>query len=194
MLTETQKSRARFHGAQEQANRRRHLRQLRTSLFKVSVDAALGAEDNKTMSQTLRILDRMLVGLEADLTHAKNIKRDWDRHVALARALLTAVPLPHVADVIAAGELAREIGHPRMLVDDIERNGWAHVGQTIKRNALDTLANRCAYQATDPTKFVASVRAALPAAAERHADLIRQINTLAVAETLQQMAQPAGGM
>lgn len=184
MLTETQISHARFYGAQDQANRRRHLRQLRTSLFNLRTDAAVQPDDHKTLAQTLRVLDRMLVGVEADLTAAKNIKRDWDQHVSLAHALLMAIPLPGVADVIALGELAREIGHPRGLIDDIERNGWTYTANALKREALDTLASRCAYEAKPPTEFVDNVRATMAAAAEKHADLIRQINTIAVGQQL----------
>ncbi|KVW92634.1 hypothetical protein [Thiobacillus denitrificans] len=194
MLTDSQKDRARFDGGKDQANRRRQLRQLRTGLINVRRDAAMPTDDNVALTEAVRALDRLLVEVENDLSAAKNIKRDWDQHVALAHALLVAIPLPGVADIIALGELAHEIGYPRMLLNDIENYGWNHAAATLKRNALDSLAHRCASDAKPPTEFVAAIRATMPAAAARHADLIRQITTLAVSEQLQKTAaQPAGG-
>lgn len=194
MLTGIQKSRARFDGGQEQSNRRRHLRQLRTSLFNVRSDAALQPDDHASIAQTLRVLDRLLSEVQADLAAAKNIKRDWDKHVSLAYALLDAIPLAGVADVIALGELARELGSPRLLLEDIEHFGWHHKAGSIMNESLATLSRRCASDQKDPAEFVATVRAAMPAAAAKHADLIRQITTLAVAQQMDAAArQPQGG-
>ena len=188
MLTESQKSAARYHGGQEQTNRRRHLRQLRTSLFNVRTDAALQPADHASIAQTLRVIDRLLAEVQADLATANTIKRDYDKHTSLTRALLDAIPLTGVADVIALCELDRQLGRPDLLLDDIKRNGWAYTAAAFKRQALDGLAHRSAYGQKDPTEFVAGVRAAMPAAAEKHADLIRRINTLAVSQQLQKSA------
>lgn len=188
MLTESQKSAARYHGGKEQTNRRRHLRQLRTSLFNVRNDAALQSSDHASIAQTLHVLDRLLAEVQADLAAANTIKRDYDKHVALTRALLDAIPLTGIADVIALCELDRQLGRPDLLLNDIECNGWDYTSSTLKRQALDGLAHRGAYGQRDPTEFAASVRAAMPAAAEKHAALIRQITTLAVSQQLQKTA------
>jgi hypothetical protein len=194
MLTESQKSIARFNGGQDQTNRRRHLRQLRTSLFNVRSDAALQPADHASIAQTLRVLDRLLAEVQSDLAAAKNIKRDWDKHVSMAYTLLDAIPLAGVADVIALGELARELGSPRLLLEDIGHFGWHYKAGSIMNESLATLSRRCASDQKDPTEFAASVRAAMPAAAAKHADLIRQITTLAVAQQMEASArQPQGG-
>lgn len=182
MLTQAQKDSARWHGEGNLSNRRRHVRALRTSLMNLRTEDKLPEDDYTALQQAGRVLDRMLNEIEADIKTARFIKRDYDTRIAAAKTALATLPQSSVADIVALGELARELGSPALLLDGVERCGWPYMAASIKRAAIDWLAHRCVSEG----KTAAEIAAAMPEAAARHADLIRQINTLAVAHTLQQ--------
>lgn len=190
MLSEIQKSMARFDGGKPLAARRSHLRRLRTSLAEVRGDAGMDTQDHHVLVLAASVLNRALARLENDIHEARAIKRTYDQRHAAAFKTLATLPAVAVADVIALAELDRQIGHPRMLLDEIQRHGWGYTAAQLRRTAIDGLAHSCA-SGTEPVDLlVEKLRAALPAAAAKHADLIRTINTLAVAEQLQRAGQP----
>lgn len=195
MLSEAQQSAARYHGATELTSRRSHLRRLRTSLIEVRGSSAMVDDDHATLGKACRVLDRLLQALEADINEAKRIKRDWDQRVTAATAALLAIPLAGVADVIALAELDHSVGRPHALLEDIAYSGWNAMGESLRREAINGLASRCASSTTPASEFVAAVRDAMPLAAAKHAELVQQINTLAVAQSLERTTrQPAGGL
>ena len=195
MLTESQKSSARWHGADGPKKRRSMLRRLRTQLLELRGDASVPMADYDTLREAGRVLDRMLATVGNDIAEATNIKRDWDRAIEAATCAIEAIPLDSVADVIALAELARELGAPDWAIDAVNDYGWPRERRRLTRESVATLARRCANEAADAAGFVAKVRAAMPAAAEKHADLITRITTLAVAEKFEAAANPthAGG-
>jgi len=195
MLSDAQKSAARYHGAQALKNRRSHLRRTRTALVDVRADAAMPDDDHETLGKACRALDRRLAALEADINEAASIKRDYDKRVDEATRALQAIPLSAVADVIALAELDHNLGRPAALLEDIEQYGWDTIAHQHRGEAIAGLARRCACETAPAAEFVGGVRAAMPAAAARHTDLIQRINTLAVAQTIERAArQPAGGL
>lgn len=191
MLTVIEKSQARFHGDHGQRTRRSHLRRLRTSLAELRTDGVTPA-DCDALRAAGRVLDRLLAELENDIREARAIKRAWDTRLAAAAAALQTLPAESAAELVALAALAREIGSPRDLIERVEAYGWPYNARQLRRDTLASLAHRCAGE-TDPVDiWVEKVRAALPAAADQNADLIRRINTLAVAEQLRAASQPAG--
>lgn len=191
MLSETQKHMARFHGDRDTRTRRSHLRRLRTSLAELRTDG-VPAADCDTLRDAGRVLDRLLAALENDIHEARAIKRTWDTRLATATAALNTLPAESVADLVALAALAREIGSPRDLIERIEAYGWNYTARQLRRDALASLAHRCAGETGPVDLWTEKVRAALPAAADKNADLIRRINPLAVAEALHAASQPAG--
>lgn len=194
MLSDAQKSEARWRGAEMLVKRRSHLRRLKTSLHELRRDACSTDADREDLYKGMRALDRMQTALEADINEAKAIKRDWDKRVADATQALQALPIAGVADVIALAELDHSLGRPAALIEAVEHFGWAHVDGYRRREAIAGLARRCASDASPPAKFVAAVRDAMPQAAARHADLIQRINTLAVAQQIERAAHQPGGL
>lgn len=190
MLSDLQKSMARFDGGKPLATRRSRLRGMRTTLAELRDEAACTDANKEDLYKGIRAISRILDETETDLNEAKRIKRTYDQRHAAAFKTLATLPAVAVADVIALAELDRQIGHPRMLLDEIERHGWDYMAAQLRRTAIDGLAHICA-SGTEPVDLlVEKLRAALPAAVDKHAGLIRTINTMAVAEQLQRAGQP----
>lgn len=187
-----QKHMARFHGEREQKARRSHLRRLRTSLAELR-GAGVPQPDHDTLREAGRVLDRLLAATENDIHEARAIKRAWDTRHAAATAALRTLPTGSVAEIVALAALAREIGSPRDLRERAEIYGWTYTARRLRNDALASLAHRCAGEAEPVEIWVEKLRAALPDATAKHADLIHALNTLAVAEQMQRASQTAKG-
>lgn len=189
MLTDTQQRQARSGGGAEFANRRRHLRQLRTSLLKLRGEGEqLAMADYDALRDACQVIDNMLRATEANLIEAKTIKRAWDKAIADATRALGAIAAPSVADVIALADLGRQLHFRSGVIDDIEYRGWKCQAAIFVREAVEQLAWNCASQNRRPAEFADEIRAAMPAAAEKNAELIRQINAIAVGQMLAKTA------
>lgn len=189
MLTDTQQRHARSDGGAEFANRRRHLRQLRTSLLKLRGEGEqVAMADYDALRDACRAIDNMLRATEANLTEAKAIKRAWDKAIADATRALETIAAPGVADVIALADLGGQLHFRAGVIDDIEYHGWKYQAASFVRQAVLQLAWDCARQDRRPAEFADEIRAAMPAAAEKNAELIRQINPIAVGQMLARTA------
>lgn len=195
MLSEIQKSRARFDGGKPLATRRSRLRGMRTTLAELRDEAACTDANKEDLYKGIRAISRILDETETDLNEAKRIKRTYDHRRAAAFEALATLPAAAVADIIALAELDRQLGAPRMLLEDIESYGWNYMAAQLRRTAIDGLSQRCASDFTvSVEQCVETLRAALPASAAKRADLIQTINTQAVAEQMQRASQPIGGL
>lgn len=189
MLSDMQKSSARFDGGKPLANYRSHLRRTRSTLW--SVRAGTHSQtDSAILEQACVVLDRQLAEIETELTEAKRIKRDWDQRKSVALKALSMLPSASVADVIALADLDHQIGAPHLLTGAVQTYGWAYMSTQLRRDAIDGLAYRCACDGAPVDQCVETLRAAMPAAAAMRAALIETINTLAVAEQMQRASQP----
>lgn len=189
MLTDTQQRHARSDGGAEFANRRRHLRQLRTSLLKLRGEGEqVAMADYDALRGACKALDNMLRIAEANLTEAKAIKRAWDKAIADATRALETIAAPGVADVIALADLGGQLHFRSGVIEGIEDYGWKYQAAVFVRNARDQLAWDCAHKNRRPAEFADEIRAAMPAAAEKNAELIRQINPIAVGQMLAKTA------
>lgn len=192
MLTPMQQSSARFDGGKPLAMRRSRLRGLRTALGDLHNQPTGSDSDKQDLLRGMAAITSILAELETDIAEAKRIKRAYDqRHAAAAEALAT-LPAATVAEVIALAELDRQIGSTSMLLADVESYGWNYVAANMRQSAVAGLAHRCASDTNAIARCVEHLRGGLPAAAERRADLIRSITTLAVAEQIQRASQPQG--
>ena len=189
MLTDAQQRHARSDGGAEFANRRRHLRQLRTSLLKLRGEGEqVAMADYDALRGACKALDNMLRIAEANLTEAKAIKRAWDKAIADATRALETIAAPGVADVIALADLGGQLHFRSGVIEGIEDYGWKYQAAVFVRNARDQLAWDCAHKNRRPAEFADEIRAAMPAAAEKNAELIRQINPIAVGQMLAKTA------
>lgn len=189
MLTDTQQRHARSDGGAEFANRRRHLRQLRTSLLKLRGEGGqVAMSDYDALRDACYAIDNMLRIAEANLTEAKAIKRAWGKAIADATSALEAIAATGVADVIALADLGGQLHFRSGVITDTEDYGWKYQAATFVRQAVEQLAWNCARQNRRPAEFADEIRAAMPAAAEKNAELIRQINTIAVGQMLAKTA------
>lgn len=193
-LTQWQQDLARFDGGKDLTNRKRHLAQVKSALLTLCTEIESGinpAGMTATEAKTLREAARLVAGVESayakDAAEAKRIQSDWEaRHKLAMKTLLT---LPHEApeDVIALAALSGDL-QPAYLLRDCVKWGWQSKVRDLQREAISTLAHRCANQATPPHKWCKDLAAQMPTAKTKHAALIAQVNALAVQDRLQRAA------
>jgi hypothetical protein len=119
---------------------------------------------------------------------ADHIKKAFDDHIAKAEKALRALPLDGIENTIAIAELAGQLKpYMRMYtpLEAAERYGCKNSLAGLRNAAIASLADDCAREGVQPAGFADRVLMSLPAAAAKNADLIRELNTIAVAEQME---------
>lgn len=195
-LTQWQQDSARFGGGKDLVNRKRHLAQVKSALLKLCKEigedrdnhaGALTAKELGTLRDAAHLVARIEAGYAKDASQAQRIQADWQARHKLSMKVLQTLPHEAPEDVIALSHLAGEL-RPDGLLDACVRWGWQRQLCDIQHDALATLGHRCANQTTPPAQWCKALAEQIPAAKALHADLIAQVNALAVADQLQQAA------
>lgn len=193
-LTTWQQSSAKHDGGKAIANRKSTLARVAGSLDKLIKDAGaedladiLSPKDVEILRQANGIVRKVVQAMTRDVAHAKRIKAQWESSHKLATKALLTLPHEAPADVIALAAMSGDL-KPSYLLRDCVKWGWQSTLRDLQREAISTLAHRCANQTTPPHQWVQALAAEIPAAKSRHADLIAQVIAMAVANTLQRAA------
>lgn len=191
-LDESQRLRARFDGGKAIADNKSHLSRTATAMRKVVTGQyGLTLGDATAMRNAIAVMDHTIATLEKDLRDAKAIKKAHDDHVAKANKALTLLPLNDFNGVIAIAAMAGMLDpHIRMYtpIEEAKYYGYKRALVELRRASIEWLARDCALKGVQVAGFVDTIRTAMPAAAATHADLIRELNTLAVAEQMEKSA------
>lgn len=187
MLTDTQKSHARYEGGKPISDRKAHLARAATAMRKVISDPnGLTLGDAAAMRKALTVMDKVIAQLERDAREANAIKADCDRRTKAALESLGKLPSSAVDDVVALASIAMELSDLKALA--FGRYGGGSVQLALRdavRTAVSSLAYKVASKQLDPAAFAESVRGEMQAHKDSHAELIQKLNTLAVAERME---------
>lgn len=196
-LNAFQRDRARFHGGKEIKAHKAHLARTATAIRKLrndattmggQLDGVFDADEMQTIRSTCELVDRAIARLEADAREADHIKKAFDDHEARAAKALSLLPLNDFEGVIAIAELAGDLAPGVRMYTPLEsarRDGYRSTQRDLLLYAVKYLAADCAIRGHDVATYVETVRSKMPAAAAKHTDLIRELNTLAVSEQLE---------
>lgn len=199
-LSDFQKGQARFYGGKTIKAHKAYLARTATAIRKLRNDAAtmggqldgvFDADEMQTIRATCELIDRAVARLEADAREADRIKKAYEAHEARAEKALSLLPLNDLEGVIAIAEIAGDLTPGIRMYSPLEaarRNGVRYTHRDLLIHAVKYLARDCAIRGQDVATYVENVRTQMPAAATKHADLIRELTTLAVAERLEQTA------
>lgn len=199
-LNDSQRARAHIDGGKEISNRKRHLSQIETGLRTLrdecenseTLRGALAPDELKTLARAAVLVGQVAARLDADAREAKRIKADYDKRVKEAIAEYGNLPHTEIADIVALSVLAGErAGISRYTMDTIrERPHWLTSELTsVARDAINNLAHDCAREKNNPKGMVKrALEVLIPAIKENHADLIRELNALAVQAQLEKSA------
>lgn len=201
MLTDTQKSQARYDGGKPIADRKAHLARAATAMRKVISDPSVPAiptitlGDATAMRKALAVMDKIIAQLEQDAREANAIKADYERRLKDAWDALGKLPSSAVDDVVAVASIAMAgLSDLKALTNGTSRTyhpyrpdvQWAL--RQAARDAVYSLAIAVANRQLDPAAYAESVRGEMQAHKDRHAELIQKLNTLAVAERMEKSA------
>lgn len=198
MLSDFQRDYARHDGGKPIANLKSHLSRTATALRALGADATrpghsldgifTGAELKTLMTATL-LVDKAYAALDADAREAKRIKADYDKRVTEALAEYGKLPRTGIADIVALSVLSGErAGISRYTMNTIrERPHWLTSELTsVARDAISSLAHACAREKSNPKGLVKqALDIFIPTILENHAAIIRELNTIAVAEKME---------
>lgn len=200
MLTDPQKSKARHDGGKEIANKKRHAAHVKTALVNLRNDCNGGSADLAglltqdeidTLTQAVHIVDRIAATLEKDAAEAKRIKADYDKRVKAATDVLNELPHATPADIIALAAFSG--GGALWSFDDhigaIRRGDMVDYQlKGIFRDAAASIAHDIATKELHPGVTATAILLALPQMKDKHAALIAELTTIAVAKKLQAAA------
>jgi len=200
-LTDWQRSSARHDGGKDTRNLKSHLSRMATALRTLHADASgtsnslagiFTGDELKTLRGATLLVDKACAVLDADVREAKRIKADYDKRVKEALAEYCKLPHTEIADIVALSVLAGErAGISRWTMDSIRQrpNRLKYELMEVARGAINSLANDCAREKNNPTGLVKSALAIfIPTIKENHAAIIRELNTIAVAEQMERSA------
>lgn len=207
MLTEFQRSRARFDGGKDYSTRVRQARtvenglrgivganklarsDVKSSLNTVELADSLTEDEARTLAKAAVIVGKVAAILEADTREANRIKADYEKRRKDAATQLRTLPHASIDEIVALLGAESRTPLDRYEMDRI-RNGQtfgtlqAHLREKAS-NAIGALATTCAYEGQDPAEFTLEVADKLPGLALQHADLISELTALTVAEQLE---------
>lgn len=197
-LSNFQRSRARFEGGKDIKSHKSHLARTATAIRKLRDDASqpgneldgvFSSDELQTIRDTCQMVDRAIARLESDAREADRIKADYDKREQEAIAEMRTLPHASIDDIVAL------LGaHQRQPLDhyDMERIRTRHWGKGVLDQlrehaicAIGGLGRSCAYDGKNPAEFRQQIAERLPQMKQQHADLIRELSTLAVAQQME---------
>ncbi|OJW78004.1 hypothetical protein [Thiobacillus sp. 65-1402] len=191
MLSDLQKSQALHDGGAVIAARKAHMARTATALRKIDPnDYGLTAGESTAIRAALTAMDKVIASLAKDAREADAIRKDYEKRLTAARKEFATLLYADVADCIALIATAERVPFYGFELRSF-RDRSSPVGNSLHtkaRDAIHSIAHTCARDKLDPATRRQEVLAGLPALKERHADLIRELTTLAVAERLEQTA------
>lgn len=196
-LTSIQIDMARYKGGDEIKKRKSQLRRTATLIRQLADDVSnmqnalhgvLNDNEIKLLNATGLLVDRAVHTLSADIREAELIRSKYDRAVLAAHKHLSALPASNPDDIVAL--MAADNAAPgRIEMDMLRTTRWLPDSlREFSRNAITSLSRRCAREGCDPEKFAASIARQMPYLKEAHADVIRVITALAVADEMERAA------
>lgn len=200
-LTSIQRDQARYKGSAEIRTRKSYLKRSATAIRQLADEstkewsALHGTFTDKELNLIRaagQLVDRATASLADDIREADRIKADYDKRLKAAMDAFANLPRAGIDDCVALlGTASRRPVHSF----EMERLRTGAIFCTIKDylaamvdDAVRSLAGDCARAKLDPTARRQEIIAGLPALKEQHADLIRELTALAVAEQMEKSA------
>lgn len=197
-LSDLQRRRARHDGGKDISNQKGHLSRTATALRSLrgdatrpgnSLDGIFTGDELKILLAATLLVDKACATLDADAREAKRIKADYDKRVKEAIAEYSKLPHTEIADIVALSVLAGcRTGIDRYTMDSIRnRPRWMKSDlSSVARDAISALAHDCAREKNNPRGMVRQAQEVfIPTIKENHAAIIRELNTLAVVEQME---------
>lgn len=201
MLTDYQRSRAYFEGGKDIKARKSHLARTATTIRKLRADASqpgnaldgvFNGDELQTLRETCQMVDRAIARLEADAREADRIKSDYDKREQQATAEMRMLPHDSIDDIVALLGARQRQPLDRYELERIRTQHWGegvlHQLREHASCAIGGLGRSCAYDGKNPGEFRQQIADRLPLLKQQHADLIRELNTLAVSQQLERAA------
>jgi hypothetical protein len=197
-LTDFQRDYARHDGGKPIGNLKSHLSRTATALRTLGADATrpghmldgtFTGDELKTLRDAILLVDKACASLDADAREARRIKADYDKRVKDAVAEYGKLPHTEIADIVALSVLAgNRAGIDRHTMNTIrERPHWLNSElSSVARDAISSLAHADARDKVNPkSRIGTATRIFIPTIKENYAALIRELNTIAVAEQME---------
>lgn len=197
-LTSIQRDQARYKGSAEIRTRKSYLKRSATAIRQLAEEttkewSALHGvftdKELKLIRAAGQLVDRATDRLSEDIREADAIRADYEKRRKIAMESFASLPRADVADCIALLATAN-----RRPLDgyELERFRTGQIFGTVmselnKRvsDAIRTLAEACARDKLNFAHRRHQILEGMPAMKEQHAELIRELNTLAVAEQME---------
>lgn len=199
-LTSFQRDYARHDGGKPIGNLKSHLSRTATALRTLGADAArpghsldgiFSGDELKALRTAILLVDKACAALDADAREAKGIKADYDKRAKEALAEYGKLPHTEIADIVALSVLAGErAGISRYTMETIrERPHWlASELSSVARDAISSLAHSCARDKLNPKGLIGTAtKVFIPTIKQNYAAIIRELNTIAVAEQMERI-------
>ena len=196
MLTDFQRDQARYKGGDELKKRKSFLKRSATAIRQLVDEAgnkqsgmtgAFTANELELIRTAAALVDRASDRLASDIREADAIRKKYDKDVAAAHKHLSALPRACISDIVAicAADRGQPLGWLEMDTMRTSRYPLDHLNATA-RDCIQSLAWICVRKGSDPAEFTADILRRMPDLKAKHADLITELNALAVAQQLEQ--------
>lgn len=199
MLTEIQQERARYDGGKDIGHRKSHLARSATALRKLrndatqagnALDGLFTSAEIEAISAAIQAVGKACDRLDADNRDAKAIKADYDKRVKEAAAVFDTLPHTSIDDIVALAALnnpTQPISRYELIYIRETPQQLKNEMATIARDTLGDLARSCAYKKASPSATRFGILTVMQAWKNKHADLISELNTLAVQAQLEKV-------
>ncbi len=200
-LTSIQRDQARYKGSSDIRTRKSYLKRSATAIRQLAAESTnewsglhgvFSDKELKLIRAAGQLVDRATTRLSEDIREADAIRADYDKRRKIALESFASLPRAGIDDCIALIATAN-----RRPLDgyDLERFRSGQIFGTVKgeladraNDALRDLADACARDKLNFAERRHQILEGLPAMKEQHADLIRELNALAVAERMEKTA------
>ncbi|MBC2731354.1 hypothetical protein [Thiobacillus sp.] len=197
-LTSIQRDQARYKGSAEIRTRKSYLKRSATAIRQLAEESTkdwsalhgvFTEKELKLIRAAGQLVDRATARLSEDIREADAIRADYEKRRKIAMESFATLPHDAVDDCIALIGTAY-----RRPLDgyELERFRTGQIFGTVMSElnervsaAIRTLAEACASDKLNFAHRRHQILEGMPAMKEQHADLIRELNTLAVAEQME---------
>lgn len=197
-LTSIQRDQARYKGSAEIRSRKSYLKRSATAIRQLAEESTkdwsalrgvFTDKELKLIRAAGQLVDRATDRLSEDIREADAIRADYEKRLKIAMESFASMPRADVADCIALLATAN-----RRPLDgyELERFRTGQIFGTVMSelnervsDAIRTLADACASDKLNFAHRRHQILEGMPAMKEQHAELIRELNTLAVAEQME---------
>lgn len=195
MLSDAQRREAIYFGDKPQTNKKANCGRTATTIRNLVADASCGFStgDVAVLSRAAELLDAAAARLKVDAREAWAIKAEHDKRVSDAIPILAALPTDTIADCVAVIGTMSRIPVGRYEMERFRRldGYWDTIHSNLRGSAHDAIrqmAHDCARDKIDPVQRRQQIIDGLTAQKITHAELINELNALAVAEQMEASA------